>query len=274
MKNCHPSTGHQTRRGFTLIELLVVIAIIAILAAMLLPALAKSKEQAQRTKCVSNLKQMSLAMRMYADEFNDALAWPNWGNDPGISGWLYTPTNGTVPNPTSPLFTSSPENAWKLGLWYKYMPNSGAFFCPKDIKSGSFVGTPGVIQRDNKLSSYVMNGSVAGFPSPNSQRGYRTAKLSQVWSPMCLLNWEPDEHALGRYNPGYFEFNDAANFPDVNNGEGIGKLHSNKGGEALAIGGHVTFVTAIQFRKESTTAGTGPGGKSYLWWSPFSANGH
>jgi prepilin-type N-terminal cleavage/methylation domain-containing protein/prepilin-type processing-associated H-X9-DG protein len=111
--------------GFTLIELLVVIAIIAILAAMLLPVLGRSKEDALRVKCASNQHQISLGWLMYADDSQDYF--------PYMRGWAAA--GGQVGNYTADAFVAASFGVSTLAVnrpLNKYVPNVATWQCPAD----------------------------------------------------------------------------------------------------------------------------------------------
>ena len=143
------------RRGFTLIELLVVIAIIAILAAMLLPALASAKERAKRTQCVNGLRQMYLASTIYAGDSDDM--FPPWGavgnathplNKIDLSNyirWILTGSSTTMSGQHVPLdsrtFAAQGFSAENMGYLYtaKLVGDGRLFFCPS-FPDGSAIG--------------------------------------------------------------------------------------------------------------------------------------
>lgn len=100
----------RSRRAFTLIELLVVIAIIAILAAILFPVFAQAREKARSISCVSNLKQLGLAYRMYTEDY-DEMVVPD-----------YEYVNGAANGYTTIL--------WYPDIMYPYVKNAGVFVCP------------------------------------------------------------------------------------------------------------------------------------------------
>jgi prepilin-type N-terminal cleavage/methylation domain-containing protein/prepilin-type processing-associated H-X9-DG protein len=133
--------GNGRGAGFTLIELLVVIAIIAILAALLLPGLARAKQQAQGAKCISNLKQLTLGWTMYAGDNKGSFPInDDEGNQPG--GTANTPSTadpqwcpGRMDN-TAPVPGEETNIDWiKAGQIYPYIGSPGPYRCPADNSS-------------------------------------------------------------------------------------------------------------------------------------------
>jgi len=114
----------KNRRGFTLIELLVVIAIIAILAAILFPVFAQAREKARQASCLSNLKQIGLAFKMYVQDYDER--WP-------LNDQLPCCTNGQI-NSDGVDFQ---WNGWVSNALRSYTKNQAIYICP-DVQNNNF----------------------------------------------------------------------------------------------------------------------------------------
>jgi len=126
------------KKGFTLIELLVVIAIIAILAAMLLPALARAREQARRSTCISNLKQIGLAMKMYTQDYNEYFPYASTGDTTG------SPTRDQIGVGSAShslcLLTGQLAVTTSAYEGVRYVTNARTFICPSSTDTASDTG--------------------------------------------------------------------------------------------------------------------------------------
>jgi prepilin-type N-terminal cleavage/methylation domain-containing protein/prepilin-type processing-associated H-X9-DG protein len=231
----------KTHQAFTLIELLVVIAIIAILAAMLLPALSKAKSQAQATKCMSNSRQLMLAWIQYYNDGDDTLVnnyggalaaqeeanrtYRSWAND--YMAWTVTDPFGNRIDDTDGI-TMAP--------FYKYAAGLGIYKCPADIYLSPAQLSAGMTARPRSYSMNMFFG--INNPGVTVNSFYPTysqfLKASSIPNPSGLyvtLDEHPDS-----INDGFLEADPQTAPPPTQWGDLPATYHNGAGGFAFADG--------------------------------------
>ena len=243
-----------TRRGFTLVELLVVIGIIAVLIAMLLPALNRAREQARAVQCGDHIKQLMNALHMYVSENRQTLPPANPGGV-ALVGWMY--------DPNRPL-TGGKHLAEDVqyGLLYKYLNDYGVWHCPNDVPPYEIKSLPASIF---PMSSYTINVCIIQFARP----GYPSYRITKL-KPDSIMIWEPEESGPGA---GPFVWDDGTSAADQSPlTRRHGPMRSADGERRSAVGvldGHVEMVYRRVWDK---LAKVGPF-PNPIWCKPNAING-
>ena len=190
----HLFINHQkpTRKhGFTLIELLVVIAIISILAAILFPVFARARESARRASCLSNLKQIGLAIIQYTQDYDER--YPAALDGP-MGGPYKTQTKAGWPGAKFRINGSSHLVSW-MDMIFPYVKSTQIFVCPSQPDSHTLTG--GYLD----ASSYGYSGAISGYDNDHYGKGWNSRNLGNSLADIQ----RPSEvgmvfYALSQYN--------------------------------------------------------------------------
>jgi prepilin-type N-terminal cleavage/methylation domain-containing protein len=238
---CRIPDLRRSRSAFTLVELLVVIGIIALLIAILMPALGRARKQANTVTCMAQTRQIATAVVLYSNENRGWLPSPGWlSNDQNmfpagrrLSNWLYNEDlrNGTFA-----------EKDLQNGLLFPYLKVTRMFRCPDDTG-------PWASGSSQNMTSFLMNGAVCGYGA------VLTTKVTQFKTD-AIIFWEVTPFDSGNGN-------DGSSFPSERQAD-----RHLKGSNVGCLDGHVDTIPLTEWQQELARPI-----KNRLWCNPLTADG-